>query len=152
MKIEDAKLYATFDGSLKLALLVDEEPPDRDELKFENKDRFWYAEQDGYVDYFIEGADSGLSRTVTTIGGEERSFSGVGAGRASVLNKAGLGPFVDVKLTANEERYERGPGHMEKAAITLEAAEEAAELAGVELARKEDEDGRIIWAVSQVDE
>lgn len=150
MEVLDAKVY-TFIGNPKLALLTGTSPPERDELRYQNEGEYWFAEKDGYVDYFVDSGNGGVSRTVTSLEGQERTFSNVGAGRASRLNAQGIGPYVDVKVTTEKEYYERGPGNMEKSAVTLKVAKEAAELAGIELERVE-EDGEVRWVPNLRDE
>lgn len=151
MNVRDAKIY-TFVGNPNLALLVDSEPPAISEMRFNNKGKYWYAEQDGWVEYFSDGGKGGVSRTVTTIDGEERRFSNVGASRASIFNRENLGPFVDVKYTTDEEKFKEGPTQMSKATVTLEVAKEAAELIGVELTRETNFDGEVKWVPSSPDE
>jgi hypothetical protein len=112
-------------------------------MRYENEGEYWYAEKDGYADYFRDGGTGSASRHITTIDGEDRSFSGVGAGRASVVNGVGLGPCVDVKLTTSEEEFERQEG--QSAAITLEAARDAAKLAGVKLRKESNDRGEVKW-------
>lgn len=151
MNIRDAKIY-TFVGNPKLALLVDSEPPAISEMRFDNEGKYWYAEQDRWVEYFSDGGKGGVSRTVTTIDGEERTFSNVGASRASIFNRENLGPFVDVKYATDEEKFEEGPTQMNKATVTLKVAKEAADQIGVKLSRETNFDGEVRWVPSSPDE
>ena len=129
MNIRDIKTYSLY-GTAKLVLLVDEGPPPRGDMRYNNEGEFWFAERDGYVDYFIDSGGGAISRTITTVEGEERRFRNVEESRASIFNREGLGPFVDVKITTKKEEFEQGPGDMRKAVVTLDTAREAAEMIG----------------------
>jgi hypothetical protein len=151
MNIRDAKTYNLY-GTLKLALLVEEGPPERSEMQYEHEGDYWYAEAEGYVDYFVDGGSGGISRTVTTVDGEERKFRKVGASRASIFNREGIGPFVDVKITTDEEEFKQGPTKMSEATVTLKVAKEAARLIGVKLIQETNFDGEVKWVPSSSDE
>lgn len=114
-------------------------------MRYNHKGDFWFAEQDGYVDYFIDSGDGNISRTVTTVEGEERKFRNVGGSRASLFNREGLGPYVDVTITTNKEEFEQGPGDMRKATVTLDTAREAAEMIGLKLTPDVKFSGETTW-------
>lgn len=146
MNVRDIKTYSVY-GTPTLALFVDEGPPPRGDMRYDHKGEFWFAERDGYVDYFIDSGGGGISRTVTTVEGAERTFRNVEESRASVFNREGVGPYVDVKIARNKEEFERGPGDMRKAAITLDAAREAAGMIGLKMIPDWRFGGETTWIV-----
>jgi hypothetical protein len=131
---------------------VDSQPIAISEMRFDNEGKYWYAEQDGWVEYFSDGGKGGVSRTATTIIGEERMFSNVGASRASIFNRENLGPFVHVKYATDEENFKQGPARMNKATVTIKLAKEAADQIGVKLSRETNFDGEVRWAPSSPEE
>lgn len=141
MNIRDAKLLS-FIGKLKFMILTDEQPPERDGLKYQNEGNIWYAEEEGWVDFFKEG-DGGISRTIMTIDGEERSFTSVGATRCGVVNREGLGPCIKVKYTTDDSKFENGTGF--DSYVTLDAAQQAAEITNTKLEKEVDERGEVTW-------
>jgi hypothetical protein len=93
----------------------------------------------------VDSGSGGISRTITTVDGEKRTFRNVGASRASIFNREGIGPFVDVKITTDESSFERGVSGMSEATITLDVAQEAARMLGMRMEADEKFDGETSW-------
>lgn len=117
----------------RLEVLVDEIPT-LEELKFEcHQQRLWYAELDGYARYFAwkgpenEGGYSGRHFDITTVDGESVTLKGPWSSRAGAVNKAGLGPVVDVSITTDARAFAKGRP-FRSAALTLRAAKQAIDL------------------------
>lgn len=117
----------------KLRVLVDEIPA-RSELRFErHDDGLWYAEKDGYVEYFAwvgpgnEGGYAGSCYEITTADGEQITLRGPWSSRAGAVNKRGFGPCVDVSLTTKPEVFERG-FTFQAGSLTLGTAKQAVDL------------------------
>jgi len=117
----------------KLRVLVDE-IPSRSELRFErHDDGLWYAEKDGYVEYFAwngpdnEGGFAGQCYEITTVDGDNITLKGPWSSRAGALNKRGFGPCIDVSLTTRPEVFERG-FTFQAGSLSLEAAKQAVDL------------------------
>lgn len=135
MNIEAARVAWKEDlaNDPRLQVLVDE-TPDRSELRFQHDDGLWFAESDGYAEYFSwsgngnDGGYSGRCFEITTVDGEQVTLKGPWSSRAGAVNKAGFGPVVDVSLTTDPETFERGQT-FRSAALTLAAAKRAVDLA-----------------------
>lgn len=116
-----------------LQVLVDEIPP-LDAMRFERHDGLWYAEHEGYVRYYSwagpenEGGFSGRHYTVTTIDGAEVTLKGPWSSRAGVMNNAGFGPCVGVRITTDPEVLNNGHT-FQSGAISLLTAKQAVDLA-----------------------
>jgi hypothetical protein len=146
MNIKDTKTYSLH-GISKLVLLVEEAPPSWENMRYDHKGDLWFAEQDGYVHYFIDSGNGDISRTVTTVEGEKREFRNVGESRAGIFNREGLGPYVDVKVTTDKEAFEQRPGEIQNTAVTLDTARAAAEMIGREMVYKWKPVGERIWVL-----
>lgn len=116
----------------KLQVLVDE-TPDRSDLRFRTEGGIWYAEHDGYAEYYSwsgpgnEGGFSGRCLKVQSVDGEEVLLKGPWSSRAGCVNLRGLGPVVDVSLTTDPETLERGHTFRSRS-LTLPAAKQAIDL------------------------
>ncbi|MUV60610.1 hypothetical protein [Halobacterium sp. CBA1126] len=117
----------------RLEVLVDE-IPDRSDLRFEQEGNLWVGEYEGYVEYFAwsgDGNDGGFSGRcfeVTTTDDETVTLKGPWSSRAGCVNKQGLGPVVDVRLTTDRDVLERGYT-FKSGSLTLRAAKRAIDLA-----------------------
>ena len=107
--------------------------PKGDEFEFEQRGPLYYAEKDGFVRFYAyQKPGSGFGGREFRIrmkDGEERVLKGPWSSRSGCMNRAGFGPCVDVTFVADGFR---GYG-----AVTLELAQQAAEMAGVTLERQE---------------
>ncbi len=118
-----------------LVLTVDNMPEQVD-LRYQRKDNLYWAELDGYVQFFAHspGNESGFGGHVfdlTLTDGEQVSIRGPWSSRASAMNNH-FPHCVDVTLYTED-------GGRFAASVTLALAKEAAKLAGVEL-KKEKKD------------
>ena len=125
-----------------LEVLVDEIPSLDEQIFESNESRtLWYSDTNGYVNFFSghpERPGKGYSGRVyhlNTPDGEV-TLKGPYSSRAGVMNKKGFGPCVSVHLATDPAVLERGYT-FRSAAINLEKAQEAADIAGVELKRFE---------------
>jgi hypothetical protein len=146
MNIQDTKTHLLH-GTSKLVLLVEEAPPSREDMRYDHKGDLWFAEQDGYVHYFIDSGKGDISHAVMTVEGEEREFWNTGESRAGIFNREGLGPYVDVKVTTDKEAFEQRPGEIQNIAVTLDTAREAAEMIGREMSYERKPVGESIWVL-----
>lgn len=137
MKLLKAKVQWNLEwaNSPSLDLLVDHLPSLK-EMQFEKKGGSYYAENEGYVEFFhYNGPDRGFGGHhfhLTMKNGKEEILIGPWSSRAGAMNSK-FGPCVDVSITDNPQDYEAGyfcAGH-----VTLSIAEEAAKLAGCFLCR-----------------
>lgn len=135
MRVLDAQVdWKEGYGNLpKLQVLVDE-TPDRTDLRFQHEDGLWYAEHEGYAEFFAwtgpgnEGGFSGRCFEITTVSGEDVTLRGPYSSRAGCVNLRGLGPVVDVHLTTDPATLERGYT-FRSGSLALPAAKQAVDLA-----------------------
>lgn len=114
-----------------LELLVDE-IPDHSAMRFEHDEEqgLWYGEMDGFVRFYSwsgpenEGGFSGQSYTITTVNGEEVTLRGPWSSRSGLMNKAGFGPCVGVRITTDHEVMTNGRS-FRTGAVTLPVAKAA---------------------------
>lgn len=117
-----------------LELLVDE-IPDRSEMRFKHDEErgVWYGEKDGYVRFYLwsgpenEGGFSGSHYDILTVDGEEVTLKGPYSSRAGVMNKAGFGPCVGVRITTDPAVLENGRT-FHSGVVTLATAKKAVDL------------------------
>lgn len=145
-----------------LELLVDRIPVN--ELVYTTKtvcDRFgrcgtiYYAEHEGYVDFLYHDPndETGFYGGVFTLRVrnddgtiETREIKGPWSSRSGVMNREGFGPCVEVLITDDPETFKRGYAYR-VGAVTVDLAQQAAEVCGVTLRRCVDDDGEIRYEV-----
>lgn len=139
MKVLKAKVnwYKKYTNLPVLELLVDV-LPDLDELQFEHKNGIYYAELDGYVQFFYYRSPGqgfgGAVYALTMKDGTTKELRGPWSSNCSAVNGLGFGPCVEVSLTKDVKAYERGWTFF-AGSCTLALAIEAAKLAKVELVK-----------------
>lgn len=167
MRILDARV-SSHSYMPKFELLVDRIPR-LDELVFSTKDvrdcygrhgTIYYAEHDGYVSFLYHdpNRETGFYGYVFTLnvrndGGtiETRKIKGPWSSRSSVINREGFGPCVEVLMTDDPEAFARG--HTFRAgAVTIDLAQQAAEMCGVTLRRRVDDAGEIWYEIVRQEE
>ena len=100
MRLVDAQVdrMEGYGNPAKLQVLVDETPA-RSELRFEHDGGLWYAEKDGYAEYFSwtgpgnEGGYSGRCFKIITADGEQVTLRGPYSSRAGCVNLR-FGPWL----------------------------------------------------------
>ncbi len=125
--------------------------PDHDALLFRKRDGLYFGELNGYVKFYCwsGGQQEGFGgdhRKISLIDGSEVTLMGPWSSRAGVMNGAGFQTCIDVALTGDHEVWRKGRG-FSWGAITLAMGKKAAIMAGVHLARVDD-DPEEIWAPS----
>ncbi len=129
MKILKAKInwFNDFCNSPTLQILVDT-IPDCELLRYKKKGPLYYAELDGYVNfYYYTNPDEGFGGRKFHIILEDSSevvLKGPWSSSASFMNGAGFTPCMEINITAELESFERGFTFC-AAAITVEKAKEA---------------------------
>lgn len=113
MKLIKAKVNwgEGYANSPSLDILVDK-MPDLNDLRHRRKGNLYYAELDGYVDFFSytspDRGFGGRTFNITMENGEKKALHGPWSSRASVMNSVGFGPCIDVGITESPQSYERG--------------------------------------------
>jgi hypothetical protein len=152
MKVLDMKVnwMESWDNDPEIMLLVDK-MPDPDNVRYEQKDNLFFAEDDGYVSFFAYSRPGdgygGRTFNITLTNGEERALKGPWSSRAGVMNSAGFEPCLDVIITDDPEVWEKGYTFM-AGAVTKKLVDEYLDkfLPDVFLYKIEDErDGDIIY-------
>ncbi len=121
-------------------ILVDRIPK-LDELRYEARDGHYYAELDGYVNFFGYSAPGegygGRTFTLHMKDGSKADLIGPWSSRSGLLNAHGFGPCTEVAMTDDAAFFDRKKrfGCYYGGAITVPLAEEAARIAGVHLVR-----------------
>ena len=138
MKVINAKVrwYEEDDNSPALELLVDK-IPDTSDMVFEKKGRSYYAELNGYVRFFASTMGGygygGRKFYLKMSDGSVAVLKGPDSSSDTAMNTNGFGPCLNVSIIDSPAAFERGYTFF-AGAVTLEAAQEAAGFAGVELA------------------
>lgn len=94
-----------------LEILVDK-MPELSDLRYQKKGTLYYAELDGYVNFFhYSGPGQGYGGRgfeLKMADGSTEVLKGPFSSRSGVMNAAGFGPCLDVSITDNPESFERG--------------------------------------------
>ena len=133
MKLLDAKInwYEESDNSPTFELLIDKFP-DRNLLRYQEKNGIYYAELEGFVSFFsYSGPDKGFGGRkfpITMMDGSKKELIGPWSSRAGAVNSIGFGPCVDASITKKLEDFKRGYTFF-ASAVTLDIVKQAAVLA-----------------------
>jgi len=99
-----------------LELLVDTIPV-RDVMRFDERENLFFAEHDGFCQYFSwrgigrDGNDGGFSGSVYEItmrDGTPRTLKGPWSSNPGAMNEAGFGPCMEVRITEDPTGYAQG--------------------------------------------
>lgn len=112
MKILAAKVrtYSEFDNLPTLEVLVDK-IPDNDSLVYEQKGNSYFAEKDGYVNFFYYSRpDEGYGGRVFTINtkGGLKDLHGPWSSNSEAMYQEGFQRSVNVSITDDPKAFERG--------------------------------------------
>ena len=130
MKILDAKIewmerYSNLPG---LKILVDKMPKHED-LRYEKRGNFYYAELDGYVSfYFWAGRQdkgfAGRHFNITMLDGTEVILKGPWSSNSASVNNAGFKECMEISITDDPAVMERGHTFY-ASAITIDSVKHA---------------------------
>jgi len=104
MQILDVKIdwrYKDIDADPDIHILVDDIPRD---FVYHNKGNLYWAENDGYVSYFLSGMGNNTHMEVQMDSGEIRTVSGIECPSESIMVKNGIN-CVRVVLTDSEKAF-----------------------------------------------
>lgn len=112
MKILAAKVYNNpeFDNLPTLKVLVDN-IPDHDSLVYDQKGNSYFAEKDGYVNFFYyqrAGEGYGGYKFTINVNGEQKDLYGPWSSNSEAMFQAGFQRTVDVSLTDDPKAFEKG--------------------------------------------
>jgi len=132
MKILAAKVrnYSEFDNLPTLEVLVDK-IPDYDSLVYDQKGSSYFAEKDGYVNFFHyknPGEGYGGHKFTINVNGEQKDLYGPWSSNSEAMCQAGFQRSVDVSLTDDPKVMEKGHTFY-GAHLTLEKFIEACDVA-----------------------
>ena len=141
MKILNTKVWWAIGkaNSPRIQVLVDR-IPEPDEMRYEEKEGLYYAENDGYVQFYSwagpenGGGFYGATIPVKMKDGSERKLLGPWSSNSEAINRRGFGPCVEVDITDDPETFKRGYT-FRGAAVTVERAREALKRIGVALVK-----------------
>jgi len=95
----------------KLNLLVDE-MPDINKMIYEQRGPLYYAEEDGYVNFFCYEKPgqgyAGREFHIKLKDGTQKVLKGPWSSNAMAMNEVGFGPCVEVKITDSKKVMELG--------------------------------------------
>jgi hypothetical protein len=132
MKIIKAKVdwKDGWSNNPSLIVLVDK-MPDRNILRYEEKDGLYYAQHEGYVNFFYyvqpNNGFGGRCFDIIMKDGSKEVLKGPWSSRASVANSAGFGPCIDVSITDSLKVWKRGYTFY-SGSITVELVQEAIDM------------------------
>lgn len=112
MKILAAKVYNNpeFDNLPTLEVLVDK-IPDHNSLVYEQKGNSYFAEKDGYVNFFYyqrPGEGYGGRKFTINVNGEQKDLIGPWSSNSESMFQAGFQRSIDVSLTDDPKAFEKG--------------------------------------------
>jgi hypothetical protein len=124
------------------------------ELTYEKRGDCYFAEKDGYVDFYhyVGPSDGygGRHFTITMKDGSEKILEGPWSSRASVMNREGFTPCIEATITESKEVWAKGYTFY-ASAVTVEVAKQALELLPTVLLRKRvDRNGEINYRIREI--
>ena len=97
----------------RLYLLVDR-LPNLDDMRFREREGFYFAERDGYCSFFsYRGPGNGFGGAhfpITMVDGEKRVLKGPWSSSSSTMNEHGFGPCMEAAFSALPDAFEEGHG------------------------------------------
>ena len=129
MKILNANIdwHEKFSNSPTLQILVDK-IPDNKGLIYKQKGSLYFAERDGFVNfYYYDGPSDGFAGRSFDINVENKGLVklvGPWSSCSQAMNRSGFTPSLEVSITDEKAVFERGHTYC-AAAITVEKAQEA---------------------------
>lgn len=129
MNILNAKInwYVGYRNYPELQILVDR-IPEREELRFECRSGIYFAEKDGYVEYYYYNSPGngfgGRNYAVTMNDGSHKVLVGPWSSNSAAVMKEGFTHCMEVAIIDDVESFDRGYTFM-SGNITLEAARKA---------------------------
>lgn len=136
----------------RVQVLVDKLPA-LDDLIYERKGPLYFAEKDGYVQfYYYSAPGNGFGGHTFRINVKNEGMVdliGPWASRASAMNACGFVPSMGVSITDDAEAYDRGHTFF-SAAITVEKAKEVVEKISGSSILKYTFDGDVRYVISKV--
>lgn len=130
MKVLDASLWVYSKevmSSHRLQILVDRIPK-LEELRFSCKDGCYFAEKDGYVEFYYwsgkgnDGGFYGREFPIIMEDGKKVVLKGAWSSRSSIMNKF-FKQSIEISITENKNNFERGYTFFGRA-ITVELAKD----------------------------